>query len=324
MRISCPDFLKTGSSQVCSTIWVISGFVQQMKLAMDLFGELDQEALAVARGASSVSLAELGPSCVNAFAEIARSIGTNVTCEDHSDLSADQWKRLHHEIGQLSTLDERKITVNSLFVFFFIVSSSSTSALLFYRFCVCFGLLCWLCGLFISWILCMFDSLFVWWSLYCELCWFVSLIVWWSCYLFNICLFDCLVRAFVFVPLLCSRVFADLFVLFLFYLFIDWFLCVRLFVWRVSCLIDWFIGRAFLIFCWLILQSMGVLHRIFPCISCLCVCLFAGFSVGRRFVGLFVRLVLLFLVCFVVLLSFPVVVSDVVFLLYLLARLLCL
>lgn len=118
-----------------------------MKLAMDLFGELDQEALAVARGASSASLAELGSSCVNAFTEIARSIGTNLTsCEDHSDLSADQWKQLHHEIGQLSTLN-RKSNANCVCVCFFY-------GFFVFNFCsfvyVCLGLLCCLCGLFLS------------------------------------------------------------------------------------------------------------------------------------------------------------------------------
>eukprot|EP00438_Fugacium_kawagutii_P034659 Skav203539 [mRNA] locus=scaffold2230:93396:99577:- [translate_table: standard] len=75
------------STDVPGDLMNVVSLVQKMKLAMDLFRELDQEALAVARGASSASLAELGPSCVNAFAEVASS---NVSCEDQS-LSADQF-----------------------------------------------------------------------------------------------------------------------------------------------------------------------------------------------------------------------------------------
>lgn len=69
---------------------------------------------------------------------------------------------------------------------------------------------------FLPWFLCLFDSLFVWWSVDCELCLFVAffdcLMVLFVHSMFF--LFDCFARTFVFVPSLYSRVFVDLLVLF--------------------------------------------------------------------------------------------------------------
>lgn len=79
--------------------------VQQMKAAMDLFSELDQEVLAVAHGAAPNLLIELGPSCVKAFDEVSSSTGENISCENQT-LSPDEWKTLHREAAELAILGE--------------------------------------------------------------------------------------------------------------------------------------------------------------------------------------------------------------------------
>eukprot|EP00435_Cladocopium_sp_Y103_P069066 s36_g32.t1 len=93
-----------------------SRLVQQMKAAMDLFSELDQEALVVARGAAATLLIELGPSCVKAFDEVSSSItsGENVSCENRT-LSADEWKKLHREVAELATLQSIGKSVGAVF-----------------------------------------------------------------------------------------------------------------------------------------------------------------------------------------------------------------
>ena len=91
------------------------GLVQQMKAAMDLFSELDQEALAVAHGAAPNLLIELGPSCVKAFDEVSSSItGENVSCENQT-LSPDEWKKLHREVAELATLQSIGKSVGAVF-----------------------------------------------------------------------------------------------------------------------------------------------------------------------------------------------------------------
>lgn len=79
--------------------------VQKMKRAMDMYDELDQEALRVAFGDSDrlVNLVTMAPPTVDAFDDIAQSLSS--TCQNET-LADEEWRALHEEMGKLAILSQ--------------------------------------------------------------------------------------------------------------------------------------------------------------------------------------------------------------------------